>query len=116
MRAAFAHEELDVADDPDARSMGEIDRPVRLRMGERHARRKHEGGKSGPFDGAQVRRQHARGGSLGDAVRVVVPGGDVRAAGHQRLRRCEPRAAEPEESDLFALECADRDHRPITAA
>ena len=35
-------EELDVADDRNARRIGEVDRPVRRRMRERHAGREHE--------------------------------------------------------------------------
>ena len=41
----LAAEELDVADDLDARGAGLLDRPVRLGMRERHAGRQHERGK-----------------------------------------------------------------------
>ena len=42
MRAALTHEELDVANDINAGGASEIDGPVRFRMRQGNARRKHE--------------------------------------------------------------------------
>ena len=41
-RAALAHEEFDVADDRNPRRVRKVDRPMRLRMGQRHAGREHK--------------------------------------------------------------------------
>ncbi len=107
MRPALAHEELDIADDIDTGGMRKIDRPVRLRMGQRHAGRQHESAanalQSMPCRSAgpdALRR------GLGDAVGIVVPGGDIGAAGDQRPGGGKPGTAEPEERDLLVLEAS----------
>ena len=116
MRPSLPDEKLDVADDLDAGPTGEIDAPVRLRMRQGNARRQHESRYLRPVDRSQVRRMHALGGRPGDAVRIVVPGRHLGAAGLQRMRGREPRSAEAEEGDLPAGEGGDRDHRALTAA
>ena len=85
MRAAFANEKLDIADHLHARRLGKIDRPVRLRMCQRHARRQHENGKLRPVQRAQVSSRDTLALRLRNTVRVVIKGNDIGAAGDQGL-------------------------------
>ena len=90
--------------------MRQIDSPMRLGMGKRHARREHECGEGTPVDRPQIRRADAARRGLGDRIRIVVPGRDVGAAGGEGFGRGQPRATEAEKRDLAALEGCD-DHR-----
>ena len=47
-RAALAHKEFDVADNRNPRSVRKVDRPMGLRMGQRHAGREHKHLKAAP--------------------------------------------------------------------
>ena len=89
----------------------EIDRPVRLRMGQRHARRQDEGCKRPPVDVAEVGGGDPLRPGRRDAIRIVVVRHEIGAAGHQRAGGGEPGPAEPEKGDAPALEGGDRDHR-----
>ena len=80
----LAAEQLDVADHLDGRVAREPDRPVRRRMGQRHAGREHQRGDPAPVDMAQVRDRDAGGARLLDRLLAVVP---------RDRRRRRPRAA-----------------------
>src|SRR5690606_19893899 len=105
-----AGEELDVAQDLDARSLGLLPRPVRLRVRQRHARREHQGGEPAPVGGGEVRQRQPCGFGGGAARRPVVPQRDLGAAGDQRARGGEARTGQAEHGDRPAFEATDRDH------
>ena len=109
-RRPLASEKLDIADDFNAGLVREVDSPVRLRIGQRNARRQHEAGKAGPVGIAQVTDRYAFAHCGLDAVGIVVPRHHGRAACHERAGRGDARAAEPEQRDLAASGCGDRDH------
>ena len=88
LRAPLAAEQLDVADHLDGGVAREPDRPVRRRMGERHAGREHQRGDLRPVDAAQVGGRNAgRARPCATFVGVVVAGDDLGAAGQQRAAR-----------------------------
>src|SRR4029077_9710511 len=70
---ALAAEELDVADHLDARRLGELDRPMGLRMGERHAWREHESREAPPLRAAQILDREALAARLLDPVWRIIP-------------------------------------------
>ena len=109
--APLAAEQLDVADHLDRCGARQPHRPVRRRMGERHARREHQRGDFRPVDMAKVGRGNAGAGRLRDRIRIVVPADDVGAAGEQRTGADQSRAAEPKHGDLSAGEAGDRNHQ-----
>ena len=115
-RRALAREQLDVADDLDAGAARQLDRPVRLRMRQRHAGRQHQRGEAAPVALAKIADGDALLLGPGDAVGIVVPGQHVGAAFDQRVRGRQPGPAEPEEGDLLAVERACRDHLLLSAA
>ncbi len=106
----LAAEQLDVADHLDAGGAREPDRPVRRRMGERHAGREHERRDPAPVDLAQVGGRDPGLRRMLDARRIVVPADHVGAAREQRAGAREPRGAEPEHRDLAVRKCGDGDH------
>ena len=110
MTAALAAEQLDVADHLDRGGAREPHRPVRRRMGERHAGREHQRGNLRPVDMPEVGGGDAGAGRLGDGVGAVVPADHVGAAGEQRAGADQPGAAEAEHRDLLAGETGDGDH------
>ena len=126
MGAPLAAEQLDVADDLDRHGAGEPDRPVRRRMGERHAGRKHQRRDLRPVELAQVGGRNAGAGRILDAGGAVVPAHHVGAAGEQRAGGDQAGTAEAEHGDLASRESGDRDHvhwalrrtmiKPIAAA
>ena len=65
-RRALAAEQFDVANDLDAFEMRALHAPVRRRMGQRHAGRKHKRGDTGPVEFAEVPRRNAGGFGLFD--------------------------------------------------
>ena len=109
-QAPLAAEQLDVADNLDAGGVRKRGRPVRGRMRQRHARRKHKRRHARPIDLAQIGGRNAGTGRLDDGLRVVVPADDIGAAGEQRARARQPRAAQAEDGDLFSGKDGDRDH------
>ena len=90
-------EQLDVADHRDSCGLGLLHRPVRRRMGQRHAGREHESGKARPVGAGEIEDVEALGRRLVAARLVIVPASDPGPSGDQRARRREPRAAEAEE-------------------
>ena len=108
--APLAAEQLDVADDLDGHGAGEADRPMRRRMGERNAGRKHQRRDLRPVELAQVGGRNPRARRVGDAGGTVVPAHHVGAAGEQRAGRDQAGAAEAEHGDFFSRERGDRDH------
>ncbi len=110
LAATLAAEQLDVADHLDRRSLRAPDRPVRRRMGERHAGREHQRGDSRPVDPTQVGGRYARTRGLGEGIGIVVPAHDVGAAAQQRARSGQTRAAQTEDRHPSAGEAGDRDH------
>ena len=110
MGAPLAAEQLDVADHLDRHGLGEPDRPVRRRMGERHAGRKHQRRDPAPVEIVQVGDRNAGAGRILDTIGAVVPADDVGAAGKQRAGGDQPGTAEAEDRDLAARECGGRDH------
>ena len=110
MAAALAAEQLDVADHLDRGGAREPHRPVRRRMGERHARREHQRGNLRPVDLPEVGGGNAGARRLGDGIGAVVPADDVGAAGEQRAGADQPGAAEAEHGDFLSGEAGDRDH------
>ena len=65
---ALAAEQFDVADDLDAGLARERRRPVRRRMGQRHAGRQHQRGDRRPVEVAQILRLEAGGARLGELL------------------------------------------------
>ena len=84
MARALAAEQFDVADDFDIGVARQLDHPMRLRMGQRHAGRKNEGGNACPIGLAQVGGRNAGGIGFGDARLGIVIADDIGAAGEQR--------------------------------
>ena len=101
MAAALAAEQLDVADDLDAGRARADHRPVRLRVGERHAGREHQRGEALPVGDAQILDRNAGAPRRRDRRRAVVPGGDTGAAGDQRQRGRAAALAEAEDRDVL---------------
>ncbi len=110
-RGALARKELDVADDRHARFVGAPDRPVRLRMRERHARREHEKPKAAPVRFAQVHERESRFRRALARLRIVVPGRNVGAAGDEGAQGRKPRASKPEDRDRLPPKRFHRRHR-----
>ena len=108
--AALAAEQFDVADHLDAGFLRELDGPMRRRMGERNAGRQHQRRELRPISAAQIGGRDAGGVGLRHALRIVVVGDDIGAAGHERAGARQPRAAQPEHGDLFAGKGRDRNH------
>jgi hypothetical protein len=81
---ALAGVKLNVADDLHVGCPGLAHDPVRLGMGERHARRQHQGGEAAPVGGRQVLHRDA--GVCGRLASrgAVVAGHDLGPAGDQR--------------------------------
>ena len=109
-------EKLDIADDLDARITRQLHRPVRHRMGQRHTGSKNQCGNVRPVKVPKVLRCKPLAGSLCDPGFVVVVTDHIRTASPQRTRRCKPGPAEPEQGNLSAVECGDRDHAPTSAS
>ena len=116
LQDALTCEEFDVADDFHARAACQFHRPMRLGMRQRHARRQHEARKPAPVGRPQVARRNARGGGPVHAFRIVVPGEYLGSAFDQGVAGGNPRAAKPEERDLFSGKSARGDHLLPTAA
>ena len=114
--SALAAKQLDVADHFDPGCSRELGDPVRRRMGERNAGREHKRGDPRPVDVMQIRRRDAGGVGLGDALRIVIEGDDIGAAGEQRACAHQPRAAQPEHRDFFSGKGRDRNHGEATSA
>ena len=87
---------------------------MRLRMGQRHARRKHEHPKTAPVGLSEIDQRDACGFGALPGGRAIVPGGHLCAAGHKRTRRRQPRAAKAEESDALSTQGLDRRHRHLS--
>ena len=78
----------------------ELHGPMRRRMGQRHAGRENEHAEAAPVGGGEIDERDARGGGALARRRVVVPGGDLGAAGDERARGRQPGAAEAEHATL----------------
>ena len=90
-------EQLDIADHFDASGVSPLHRPVRLRVGQRHAGRQDQRGKAATSRRRQIDQRQP---PPAFARRLaVVPGSHHRAAGDQRARRRQPGAAEAEQRD-----------------
>ena len=113
--APLPHEQLDIADDLHAGGAGEIDAPMRFRVGQRHAGRQHQGGKARPIGLAQIADGNTGLPGFGNPVRVVVRGHHIRPALKQRVGGRDTGTAETEQCNPFSLERRDRNHR-VTAA
>ncbi len=124
MGGAFAAEQLDVADDLQSGLLGPFRGPVRLGMGERHARREDQRREAAPVGVVEIEQHLAE--PLGLRFFAgggrVVPGVQQGAAGDEGMGGGEAGAAEAEQRDRAPLECGDRDHqrtfnvvRPIRA-
>ena len=111
-RRALAGEQFDVADHLDAGRLRPLDRPVRLRVGQRHAGRQQQGVEARPIGLAQI--DQGKLGRLGARGLAVVPRSDLRAAGDQRARGREPGAAEAEQRDAAPGEGRDRRHAHLS--
>ena len=79
-------------------------------MGERRARRQHQGREIRPRHFAQIRGDEAGLRGLGDVVGVVVAGDHLGAARLQRVAARKPGAAEAEHRNRLAREGGDGDH------
>ncbi len=99
-----AGEQLDVAEDLDAGGAGLLHRPVRRGMGQRHARRQHQGGEARPV-GAGAGRPAAKP-SAAAASRAAALSSQAAtrgAAGDQGARGGQARAAQAEHGDASCL-------------
>ena len=99
-RGALAGEEFDVADDSDAGRLRPFDRPVRLGMGQRHARREHERREAAPVDGGQIDRREALCGGARTRLFVVVPGGDPAPPAASARKVASPEPPSPKTATL----------------
>ncbi len=115
VRLRSTTKQFDVADHRNAGPLRREHGPVRRRMRQRHTRRQHQCGEVGPGDIAQIGGGEAGLRRLGEALRIVVAGNDVGAAGLQRMTARKPRPAEAEHRNRLALETGDGDHW-VTAA
>jgi hypothetical protein len=110
MAPPLAAEQLDVADHRHGGRTCEPDRPVRRRMGERHAGREHERRNGRPVGLAQIGSCAAGGLRLRHPFGVVITRDHVGTAGRQRLAACEARATETKDRNGLADEGGDRNH------
>ncbi len=113
-RAALPHEELDIADDRNPRIVRKVHRPMRLRMGQRHAGREHKHPEAAPVGVSEIDQRHALGFRALPCRGTIVPRGDLSAAGDKRVRRRQSRPAEAEESDPLSAQGLDRRHRHLS--
>ena len=104
--AAFAAEQLDVADDFDARLARLEDGPVRRGMRQRNAGRKDERGEGAPVGAGEILDPQSRRARLLPRVLIVVPDIYARAARDESLRGDEAGAAQAEDRDGLAREDA----------
>jgi hypothetical protein len=111
---ALTRVKFDVADDGDAGRRSLVDRPMRLGMGERHARRENECSKSTPVGCGKIDRRETFSDRALARPRVVVPGRDLGAAGNERAQRRQTRAAEAEQRDALSTQSLDRGHRHLS--
>ena len=109
-RRPFAGEKLDIADHLDAGCARALHGPVRLGMGQRHAGRENKRGKVAPVGGVEIDRRKARFAGAGARCFVVIPGGDLHAAGDERAQRRQAGAAETEQRDAPTAKDRDRSH------
>ena len=112
--AAFAREELDIADDRNPRCIRKVDRPMRGRVGQRHARREHEQLEAAPIGPREIDQRKACGGSAFSGGGAVVPSRHLGAARNQRPRGRQSRAAETEEGDALTAHGLDRRHAHLS--
>ena len=112
--AALTDKEFDVADDWNPRGVRKIDGPVRLWVGQRHTRRKHKHPEISPVGMSEIDERDAPVGGALASGRAVVPGGHFGAAGDQRPRGRQPRAAKAEESDALPAQGLDRRHHHLS--
>ena len=115
MKLALAAEQFDVADHLDARLLRCNHRPVRLRMGQRHARRQHQHSKIRPRHVAQIGGRETGLCRFRELRWRVVAGDHFRPARLQRMTARKPRSAEAEHGNRLTLEGSDRRH-VVTAA
>ena len=115
MALALAAEQFDVADHFDASLLRGDHGPVRLGMGQRHARRQHQRCEIRPGDRPQIRGDETGPRRFRHLRQCVVTGDHLRATRLQRMTACKPRSAEAEHGNRLALEGSDRRHA-FTAA
>ena len=115
-RSPLPEEQLDVADDLDAFGFRLLHRPVRNRMGQRHARRQDQAVEARPIGRCEVDDRDAPARRLLAARGIVVEGLDLRPAGDQRQRGGEARAAEPEQRNALAGKTGDGRHLSAASA
>ena len=108
-------EQLHIADDRHARLMSALDAPVRLGMGQRRARRQHQGGEPRPVGAGQILDREAFRLGLHPTRDAVVPQHGDGPARLQRARRRDPRPPQAEDRNATPLEAGNGDHR-INAA
>ncbi len=113
--AAFAAKQLDIAEHFNAGLLRGQHGPVRTGVGERRARRQHQGCEIRPRYLSQIRGDKTRLRGLGEFFSAVVAGDHFRAARLQGVTACQARAAEAEHRNRLAREGGDGDQR-ITAA
>ena len=98
----------------DARFLGELHRPVRFRMGQRHAGREHEQPEAPPVGRGEIGEPKPGRGCALARLGAVVPGRDLGAAFDERAQRRQARAAEAEDRDALAAKGFDRRHRHLS--
>ena len=114
-RAALAREQLDVADDRNPRLVREIDGPMRLRMGQRHAgRRARTPGtrasrleRDRPAERPPASARSRAAGLSSQAATSAPPATSARAVDS-------PEPAEAEEGDALSTQGLDRRHRHLS--
>ena len=111
---ALTDKELDVADDRRARRMRALDRPVRLRMGQRHSRRQHEEIEAAPVGFGEIGEPNPGRDRPIAGLGAVVPDRDLRAAIDERADRRQTRSAEAEDGDFLTAQRFDRGHRHLS--
>ena len=111
-----AGEQLQVADHRNVRGPRLIHCPVRARMGQRRARRQHQGGEAGPVGARQVLDREPFRLRLHASGHAVVPEDRPRAAGLQRARGRDAGPSQAEDRDPSALMAGNGDHASSAAS
>ena len=106
----LAHEDFGIADDLRTVSAGQLYRPMRLGMRERHARSQHQRIDPAPVRLFEVaKRQSGSLRSLPSAL-AIVPDQNRGPASEQRARRRQTRHPHAEDGNGLSSECAGFDH------
>ena len=89
-------------------ALGEVDRPMRRRVGQRHPGRQHEQPKRSPVGSSEIDERESRVSGALARIRVIVPDRDLGAAFDERAHRRHPGPAKAEDRDALPAKGFDR--------